>query len=64
MECDQDELDWPASADPIHTALLPLIEVIFEATAEGSPERARAMSELLAAATRIRDALVRRSRMN
>jgi hypothetical protein len=52
--------DWPAEAteaDPIRAAFLPLIEAVFSATHDGSPERARAMNELMLAVDRIRVAL-------
>jgi hypothetical protein len=51
--------DWPAAADPIRMAALPLIEHIFAATADGSAERSKAMDVALAAIDRIRAALNR-----
>jgi hypothetical protein len=56
--------DWPAAADPIRGASLPLIEVIFAATHGGSPERAAAMGELMLAVDRIRAALRPQPRLN
>jgi hypothetical protein len=50
-----DEL--PEAGDPIRGASLPLIEAIFVATHDGSPERAVAMNELMLAVERIRAAL-------
>jgi hypothetical protein len=55
--------DWPAAPDPIATALMPLIELIFAMTADGSAERSRAMGEVLALPARIRVAL-HRPRLN
>jgi hypothetical protein len=49
--------DWPGDGDPIRGAALPLIEAIFAATHEGSPERAAAMCELMLSVDRIRAAL-------
>jgi hypothetical protein len=49
--------DWPAEGDPICGAILPLIEAVFVATHDGSPERAAAMGELMLAVDRIRVAL-------
>jgi hypothetical protein len=51
--------DWPAEADPIRMAALPLIEHIFAVTGDGSAERSRAMDVALAAIDRIRAALNR-----
>jgi hypothetical protein len=56
--------DWPAAADPIRMAALPLIEAIFAATHDGSPERAAAMGELMLAVDRIRVALRPKQRLN
>jgi hypothetical protein len=50
--------DWPAEADPINMAMCPLIEVVMGMTAPGSPERTRAMNEVLAAGERVKRALV------
>jgi hypothetical protein len=50
---------WPGEADPINTALMPLIEHIFAVTADGSPERKAVMGEVLALPARIRAALHR-----
>jgi hypothetical protein len=55
---------WPAEADPIRGAILPLIEAIFVVTHVGSRERAAAMSELMLAVDRIRAALVPRPSLN
>jgi hypothetical protein len=51
--------DWLAEADPINTALMPLIEYVFAVTTDGSPERKVAMNEVLALPARIRAALYR-----
>ena len=56
--------DWPAAADPINTAICPLIAAVFELTAPDSPERKRAMSEVLQIAERIKQALVPKPRLN
>jgi hypothetical protein len=56
--------DWPAEADPIRGAILPLIEAIFVVTHDGSPERAAAMGELMLAVDRIRAALRSKPRLN
>jgi hypothetical protein len=55
--------EWPAEADLIRMAALPLIEHIFAVTADGSAERSKAMDVALAAIERIRAAL-HRSRLN
>jgi hypothetical protein len=54
---------WPAEADPINTALMPVIEHVFAVTVDGSPERKVAMNEVLALPARIRAAL-HRPRLN
>jgi hypothetical protein len=51
------ETDLPTEVDPITGALSQLIVAVIEATATGSPERARAMTEVLAAAERVKAAL-------
>jgi hypothetical protein len=51
--------EWPAEADSIRMAALPLIEHIFAVTADGSAERSKAMDVALAAIDRIRAALHR-----
>jgi hypothetical protein len=56
--------DWPAEADPINAAMCPLIAAVFELTPPDSPERARAMGEVLAASERVRRALVPLPRPN
>jgi hypothetical protein len=59
--------DWenrPPAADSINTALLPAIEHIFAVTADGSPERAAAIGEVLAAVERIKQALVPKPRFH
>jgi hypothetical protein len=53
----------PEAGDPIRAGILPLIEAIFAATHDGSPERAAAMGELMLAVDRIRAALVPRLRL-
>jgi hypothetical protein len=50
--------------DPVREAISNLLVVIIEATAEGSPERARAMNEALEAHGRIRDAMRVRPMIN
>jgi hypothetical protein len=56
--------DWPGEADPINAAICPLIVAVFELTAPDSPERVRAMNEVLAAGARIKQALRPRPRLN
>jgi hypothetical protein len=56
--------DWPAVADPVREAVGNLLVTIIENTAEGSPERARAMNEALQAHERIKLAMCVRSRLN
>ena len=56
--------DWPAKADPTRAAIGNLLVVIMESTAEGSPERARAMNEALQAHERIKLAMRVRPRLN
>jgi hypothetical protein len=53
---------WPAP-DPLNTALLPVIEFVFATAADGSPERAAALNEVLAVAERIRAALAPKPRL-
>jgi hypothetical protein len=57
IERDDSDADWPAAVDPINAALLPVIEHIFAVAADGSPERAAALSEVLQIAGRIKQAL-------
>jgi hypothetical protein len=64
IERDETDTEWPAEADPINAAICPLIEVVMEMTAPGSPERARAMGEVLAAGERVKRALVPLPRPN
>jgi hypothetical protein len=57
--------DWPAEVgDPVRDAIGQLLVTIIESTAEGSPERAKAMGEALQAHERIRDAMRVRPRLN
>jgi hypothetical protein len=56
--------DWPAAADPIRMAALPLIEHIFAVTSDGSAERSKAMDVALAAIERIKQALQSQPRLN
>jgi hypothetical protein len=56
--------DWPAEADLIRMAALPLIGHIFAVTADGSAERSKAMDVALAAIERIRAALQPKPRLN
>jgi hypothetical protein len=55
---------WPAKVDPIRNAIGQLLVTIIESTAEGSPERARAMNEALHAHERIKDAMRDRPTIN
>ena len=61
---DADGEPWPAEADPIRAAIGNLLVVIMESTAEGSPERARAMNEALQAHERIKLAMRVQPRLN
>jgi hypothetical protein len=57
--------DWPpAEVDPIRQLIGNLLVTIIENTAEGSPERARAMNEALQAHERIKDAMRDRQTLN
>ena len=56
--------DWPAEADLIRMAALPLIEHIFAVTAPDSVERSKAMDVVLTAIERIKQALVQLPRLN
>ena len=56
--------DCPAKADPTRAAIGNLLVVIMESTAEGSPERARAMNEALQAHERIKLAMRVQPRLN
>jgi hypothetical protein len=60
---DTDFENWPAGTDPVNTALLPLLEFVFVATADGSRERAAALGEVVAVAERIRAALAPKPRL-
>jgi hypothetical protein len=56
---------WPPTvADSVREAIGNLLVTIIESTAEGSPERAKAMNEALQAHERIRDALRPKPRLN
>ena len=58
IERDEDSLEREApEADPIRVASCPLIVCVLELTADGSKERARAVSEVLELVERIRAAL-------
>jgi hypothetical protein len=59
QESDEGFESWPAEADPIRMAALPLVEVVMEMSAPDSSERAAAMGVVLAAVERIRAALYR-----
>jgi hypothetical protein len=63
-EHDDTSDELPTEVDPVRAALGPLFEVVIHATAADSPERERAMTEVLAAAERIRAALCPRQRLN
>jgi hypothetical protein len=56
--------DWPSVADPVREAIGNLLATIIESTAEGSPERARAMTEVFEAYGRIKLAMCVRPRLN
>jgi hypothetical protein len=59
---ERDEIDdLPEAADAITSAISALIVSVMEATETGSPERAAAMNEVLAAAERVRAALHKRA---
>lgn len=58
-----DDTELP-EADEINSALCPLLVAVFDLTETNSPERARAMTEVLAVADRIREALRPRPRLN
>jgi hypothetical protein len=69
MTTERDDIDegfesWPGEIDPIRTAIGALLVVIMQGTAEGSPERKRAMNEALTAHERIVDAMRPRSRLH
>jgi hypothetical protein len=61
---ERDETELPAAPDPIRTALLPLLEYVFAATADGSAERKAALSEVLASEGRILAALASKPTLN
>jgi hypothetical protein len=61
---DSDFEPWPVAVDPINAALLPMVEHVFAVTADGSPERAAALGEVLAVAERIKAALAPKPRLN
>jgi hypothetical protein len=63
IERDVEFEPWPAEADPINTAICPLIAAVFELTAPDSPERKAAMNEVLAAGERIKQALASKPRL-
>jgi hypothetical protein len=56
--------EWPAEADLIRMAALPLIEHIFAVTADGSAERKAAMDVALAAIERLKRALAPKPTIN
>jgi hypothetical protein len=59
---EHDEL--PREPDPIRAAIANLLAVVIEATAPGSRERARAMSEALEVHARILSAMAGRRTLN
>jgi hypothetical protein len=63
-EHDDTSDELPAEVDPLAGAILPMIEAIFAASHEGSPERERAMAELFSSIARIRAALAPAPRLN
>jgi hypothetical protein len=64
IERDEEFAPWPAEVDPIDAAICRLIAAVFELTAAGSPERTRAMTEVLQAAERVKRALAPAPRLN
>ena len=65
IERDEDSLERESpEADPIRAAASPLLECVFGLTADGSPERARAVSEVLEVVERIRAALAPKPTLN
>jgi hypothetical protein len=54
---DVDDEPWPAEADLVRMAALPLIQHIFAVTAPDSPARAEAMGEVFTAIVRVRAVL-------
>jgi hypothetical protein len=62
IEQDEDCLD--REGDPVRTAAGPLLVCILELTADGSRERARAVSEMLEAVERIKAALAAKPTLN
>jgi hypothetical protein len=64
MVTERDETDeLSGDLDPINLAITPLIEHIFTVTTAASPERQRALTEVLTAAEKVRAAL-HRPRLN
>jgi hypothetical protein len=63
VERDEGFEPWPGEADPIAVAACPLLACVMEMSESGSPERARAMTEVLAALDRVR-AILARPRLN
>jgi hypothetical protein len=62
---DEELEPWPGEVgDPVREAIGNLLVTIIENTPAGSPERAKAMSEALAAHERIRAAMRVRPRLN
>jgi hypothetical protein len=59
-----DETDLPAEVDSLGGAILPMIEAVFAASHEGSPEREAGMRELMSSIARIRAALAPKPRLN
>jgi hypothetical protein len=58
------DTDWPASTCAIRDAITSLLFEIIDGTTTGSPERAKAMSAVLQAHERIREALRPIPRLN
>jgi hypothetical protein len=64
IERDVEFEHWPPTvADPVREAIGNLLVAIIENTAEGSPGRARAMTEALEAYGRIKAAMADRPRL-
>jgi phytoene/squalene synthetase len=62
---DRDEIDeTPEYADAVTNAICILAAAVLEMTETGSPERARAMGEVLQAAERLKRALTPSPRLN
>jgi hypothetical protein len=63
IEHDSEFEPWPGEVDPIAVAACPLLACVMEMSESDSPERARAMTEVLVALDRVR-AILARPRLN